>query len=141
MLFTSAPSHVLLKNYAKILNLVAYPHPETGNPHTAFYLIDKLRMLAKSSGENPALSRWENRDWVKGRSSLASSPSPAEHTAHRWCQNLSEKQDLSGGKFPVPDWTENKTNIKKIGQQVVLACTVLGDSESDKSRKEFSSEV
>lgn len=53
----------------------------------------------------------------EGKASLTSSPSLlaplAEHTAHRWCQNLSEKQKLSGGKFPMPDWTKNKTHIKK----------------------------
>lgn len=59
VLLISATSLVLLKNYAKILNLVAYPHPETGNHQTAIDLIDKLKMLAKS-GENLALSRWEN---------------------------------------------------------------------------------
>ena len=72
-------------------------------------------MLVKSSGENLALNRWESC-WVRlgeGKASLALSPAPAEDTAHRWCKNLSEKQELSGGKFPVPGWTENKTNIKK----------------------------
>lgn len=67
----------------------------------------------------------------EGKASLALSPPPAEHTAHRWCKNVSEKQELSGGKFPVPGWTEKDTKIKKkkkIGQQVVLAHTVLGDS-------------
>lgn len=34
-----------------------------------------------------------------------------------------------------------KHTLKKIGQQVVLACTVLGDSESVKSSQKFSSEV
>ena len=34
-----------------------------------------------------------------------------------------------------------KHTLEKIGQQVVLACTVLGDSESVKSSKKFSSEV
>lgn len=47
MLLITAQSLVLLKDYVKILSLVADPHPETGNPQTAFYLIDKLRMLAK----------------------------------------------------------------------------------------------
>lgn len=34
-----------------------------------------------------------------------------------------------------------KQTHKKIGQQVVLACPALGDSESVQSSKEFSSEV
>lgn len=49
----------------------------------------------------------------EGKASLALSPPPAEHTAHRWCKNVSEKQELSGGKFPVPGWTEKETKIKK----------------------------
>lgn len=60
MLLISAKSLVLLKNYVKILNLVADPGSEAGNPQTAFYSIDKLRTLAESSGERLALTRWEN---------------------------------------------------------------------------------
>lgn len=60
VLLISAKSLVLLKNYVKILSPVADPGSEAGNPQTAFYFIDKLRMLAESCGENLALTRWEN---------------------------------------------------------------------------------
>lgn len=66
VLLISAKSLVLLKNYVKILNLVADPGSEAGNPQTAFYSIDKLRTLAESSGERLALTRWENWGLVMG---------------------------------------------------------------------------
>lgn len=54
-------------------------------------------------------------EWREGFLDFNSVPSAplVEHTAHRWCQTLSEKQKLSGGKFPMPDWTENKTYVRK----------------------------
>lgn len=68
--------------------------------------------------------------------SVPLAPSWQNPTAHRWCQNLSEKQKLSGGKFLLTG-QKIKHTLKKLVSKLFLPVQCLVTQNLSRAAKIF----